>query len=168
MKRTIDTYIEEYGDYLYRIAFIYTKDKQLAEEVVQDVFLRFHEGVQLDVHASEKTYLTRMTINRSYDYLRKWKVRSAQFFDYFKKHALDSERQVIEEEERDEILQAILQLPLKYREVILLYYYDELPTAEMAELLQIPQSTVLTRLQRARQRLKEQLPKKDWEVLRYE
>ena len=162
----IDYYIEQYGDYLYRIAYVYTKDKQLAEEVVQDVFMKFYSSNQFEGRAAVKTYLTKMTINCSYDYLRKWKVRAAHFFDYYSKNGRDAESFIIEQHERDDIITALLKLPLKYREVLLLYYYDDLSVAEIAALIHIPASTVTTRLQRARAKLKEILPTHDWEVLR--
>lgn len=162
----IDYYIEHYGDYLYRIAYIYTKDKQLAEEVVQDVFMKFYISNRFEGKAAVKTYLTKMTINRSHDYLRKWKVKASKFFDYYSKSARDAESLTIELQERDEIITALLKLSLKYREVLLLYYYDDLSVAEIASLIHIPASTVTTRLQRARAKLKEILPAHNWEVLR--
>ena len=79
----LERYMEQYGDYLYRIAYMYTKDRQAAEEVVQDVFMKLYETQQFEGKSSEKTYLTKMTINRSYDYLRKWKAKKAQLVEYF-------------------------------------------------------------------------------------
>lgn len=162
----LEDYIEQYGDYLYRIAFIYMKDQHSAEEVVQDVFMKFYESEQFEGRSSVKTYLTTITIRTCYDYLRKWKARKNQLLDYMLKRERAAEQVVLALQERDEIVTSILKLPLKYREVILLYYYDDLTTAEMAQLLQIPESTVGTRLQRARQKLKEILPAIEWEVLK--
>lgn len=163
----IDDYVEQYGDYLYRIAYVYTKDKQLAEEVVQDVFMKFYQAAhQFEGRAALKTYLTKITINCSYDHLRKWKTRTISFWEYLSKSNPTSESFVIEQQERDEIITALLTLPLKYREVIMLYYYDDLSVAEIAALIHIPASTVTTRLQRARTKLKAILPAQNWEVLR--
>lgn len=163
---SIDYYIEQYGDYLYRIAYVYTKDKQLAEEVVQDVFMKFYSSNRFEGRATVKTYLTKMMINCSYDHLRKWKVRTAHFFEHFSKSVRNAESLAIKQQERDEIISALLKLPLKYREVLLLYYYEDLAVAEIAALIHIPASTVTTRLQRARAKLKESFPTHDWEVLR--
>ena len=162
----IDDYVELYGDYLYRIAYVYTKDRQAAEEVVQDVFFKLFQKNQFEGKASIKTYLTKMTINGCYDYLRKWKVKKTIILDYILKAERHGEQVLLENEERDEIVESILKLPLKYREVILLYYYDDFSVAEIATYIDTPESTILTRLQRARIKLKEQLPKIDWEVLR--
>lgn len=160
----IEALIDNYSDYLYRIAFIYTKDTQVAEEVVQDVFLRFYKTNQYDGRASVKTYLTKMTINRSYDYLRSWKHRRTVVFEAFTKTAQSAEKVVIHEEERGEVTAAVLKLPIKYREVLLLHYYEQLSVQEIATLCQLPLSTVKSRLQRARKQLKTLLPE-HWEVL---
>ncbi len=162
----IEQLIHTYGDYLYRIAFIYTKDEQVAEEVVQDVFLKFHQTQQYDGRAAVKTYLTKMTINRSYDYLRSWKTKTTQFFEQFKKPENAAESEALKQEERGEITGAVLTLPIKYREVLLLYYYEDMQVAEIAEFLDMPQSTIKSRLQRARAKLKEKLPQDEWEVLK--
>lgn len=160
----IEALIDDYSDYLYRIAFIYTKDKQVAEEVVQDVFLRFYKTNQYDGRASVKTYLTKMTINRSYDYLRSWKHRRTVMFEAFTKTEQSAEQVVIHSEERGEVTAAVLKLPIKYREVLLLYYYEQLTVQEISTLCQLPLSTVKSRLQRARTQLKALLPQ-HWEVL---
>ena len=162
----IEYYVEQYGDYLYRIAYIYMKDRQAAEEIVQDVFMKLYQTQQYEGRSSVKTYLTKMTINRCYDYLRKWETKKAQIVEYFFKRERSADYKIVAEEERDEIIEAILKLPLKYREVLLLYYYDDLTVSEIASYIMIPESTVGTRLQRARRKLKEQLPAIEWEVLR--
>lgn len=80
----IEKLIDTYSDYLYRIAFIYTKDRLAAEEVVQDVFVNYyHKSDQFEQKASIKTYLVKMTINRSYDYLRSRKIRSSLLLSFF-------------------------------------------------------------------------------------
>ena len=160
----IEELIDTYSDYLFRIAFIYTKDEKVAEEVVQDVFWKYYQTQQYDGRASVKTYLTKMTINRSYDYLRSWKNKKALLVETFR-NAKSADTESIQKEERGEITAAVLKLPLKYREVLLLYYYEDLQVNEIAEFLQVPASTVKTRLQRGRERLKQTLPKQQWEVL---
>ena len=162
----IEQLIHTYGDYLYRVAFIYTKDERTAEEVVQDVFLKFHQTRhRFDERASIKTYLTKMTVNRSYDYLRSWKHRTFSLLEQLTGTSKGADARVVQKEECGEITQAVLKLPVKYREVLLLYYYEDLQVKEVAEFLQVPVSTVKTRLQRGREKLKQLLPKQKWEVL---
>ena len=161
----IQQLLHTYGDDLYRLAFLYTKDHQVAEEVVQDVFVNFYRKNSFEGRSHVKTYLTRMTINRSYDYLRSFKGRAAQLFDQAKQTAKSSEIQSIIAEEKLVITTAILQLPVKYREVLMLYYYEDLQVKEIAALLHASESTVKSRLQRARKMLQTLLPEQQWEVL---
>lgn len=159
----IEKLIDTYSDYLYRIAFIYTKDRLTAEEVVQDVFINYyHKSVQFEQKASIKTYLVKMTINRSYDYLRSWKNKKTVITQFFQQHEKDVEQIYVEKELQGEITAAVLTLPVKDREVLLLYYYEEMTVFEIAELLELAVSTVKSRLQRARAKLK---PKLSMEVM---
>ena len=159
----IEQLIDTYSDYLYRIAFIYTKDRLVAEEVVQDVFMNYyHTANQFRGEASLKTYLVKMTINRSYDYLRSWKNKKLTILEFFQGTTIGTEQLYVEKELRAEITAAVLTLPVKDREVLLLYYYEEMTVFEIAELLEIAVSTVKSRLQRARTKLK---PKLQLEVM---
>ena len=159
----IEQLIDTYSDYLYRIAFIYTKDRLAAEEVVQDVFLKYYQrSEQYKGTASLKTYLVKMTMNRSYDYLRSWKNKKHTVLEFFQGTTKGTEQLYVEQELRAEITAAVLTLPLKDREVLLLYYYEEMTVFEIAEVLEIAVSTVKSRLQRARTKLK---PKLQMEVM---
>lgn len=159
--------VSEYSDYIYHIAIMYTKDRFAAEEIVQDTFLKFYQS-NFEQRASVKTYLTRIAIHCSYDYLRKWSVKYQQFVDSMKGQVSDAEQYLVASNERQQVAAAILTLPVKYREVLFLYYYEELKLDDIANLLRIPASTARTRLQRAREKLKPQLQSVEWEVLRHE
>ena len=67
------------------------------------------------------------------------------------------EEEVIQNDVDRELVKALMKLPTKYREVIYLYYYEELNTREMAKVLRINENTIKTRLKRAKVMLKEQL-----------
>ena len=75
---------------------------------------------------------------------------------------------MVEKDEKLELAEAVLQLPLKYREVIIHYYFEELSVLEVSQLLTISDNTVKTRLRKARSLLKEQLKHGEWEVLIHE
>ncbi|RKQ15753.1 sigma-70 family RNA polymerase sigma factor [Lysinibacillus endophyticus] len=168
VRLSIEQIVEGYSDYLLRIAYIYVKDKRYAEEIVQDVFINFYKKQdQFREQSSLKTYLTKMTVNRSYDYLRSWKSKKELLFERvgFKGNSKDSERLLMESEEKMELTKAVLQLKIKYREVILLYYFGDYSIEEIAQLLHTPNSTIKSRIQRARNMLKEILQQSDLEVL---
>lgn len=170
MNYQIEDLIHTYSDDLYRIAYLYTKNHETAEEVVQDVFLKFYTSqIELDGRATIKTYLTRMTINRSYDYLRSIKYQASAVVDYLLKNKQkNSEETIMEKHESAILLEEVKRLSVKYREVIMLYYYEDFTIIEISELLHCPESTVKSRLQRARKQLKEKLKSEEWEVLRDE
>ena len=163
----IDELVHTYSDYLYRIAYSYVKDEQAAEEVVQDVFFKFYRtSTQFEGDAHLKTYLTRMVINRSYDYLRSWKHRKNTIFEVFHSKRPGVDHEVLEQSDSETILKSVLALPVKHREAIILYYYEDLQIKEIAEMLELNESTVKSRLQRGRAQMKDTLQATEWEVLK--
>ena len=72
--------MEEHTERLIRVAYYYTKELQTAEDMVQDVFIKFHQNLHKYQEQGElKGYLTRLTINRCKDYLKSWHVRKLEF-----------------------------------------------------------------------------------------
>jgi len=78
------------------------------------------------------------------------------------------EQKKIHEEQQSELVEALLQLSIKYREVLILHYYDDYKIREIAELLQVSENTVKTRLVRGREKLKPLLMNFEWEVQQYD
>ena len=167
----IEEVIAEHGDYLLRIAYLYVKNRATAEDIVQDVFIAFyHKQEQYRGDASLKTYLVKMTVNRSHDYLRSWTHKRIVFFDKItgKGTSHTPERTMVEKVEKQELIEALFTLSVTYREVLILYYFDEMTSVEIAKLLECPESTVRTRLRRARKQLENRLIDYEWEELRRE
>ena len=157
--------VEEHTEHLLKIAFLYVKDWPAAEDIVQDVFLTYYEKFeQFEKRSSLKTYLIRITINKCKDYLKSWRYRKQSLTNNFFMAKKDR-RRVIEDAERLDIANAVLDLPIHLREVIIHYYYEEQSVLEVAKLLSVSDNTVKTRLRRARQLLKEKLSSDEWEVL---
>ena len=160
--------VEEHIEHLLKIAFLYVKDWPAAEDIVQDVFLTYYEKFeQFEERSSLKTYLIRITINKCKDYLKSWCYRKQALTNNFFMSRQDR-RRVLEDVERLDIANAVLDLPIHLREVIIHYYYEEQSVLEVAQLLAISDNTVKTRLRRARQLLKEKLSNDEWEVLSHE
>lgn len=161
--------MQEHTDYLLRLAYLYVKEWQAAEDIVQEVFLTFYQKFeQFEERASLKTYLARMTINRCKDHLKSWRHRTHMLTNSFKSPSRKYRNRVVENDEKLELAEAVLLLPLKYREVIIHYYFEELSVLEISQLLTISDNTVKTRLRKARALLKEQLKHGEWEVLVHE
>lgn len=149
-----DQLMREYGSELLRLCALYLKDCALAEDAVQDTFLKaWKSGFRGE--SSEKTWLTRIAINTCKSYLRSpWLKRRAD-------SALLENLTVDPTGQMDDTLpRAILSLPNKSREIILLYYYQGFKLREISEILHISEDAAAARLSRARAQLKPLL--KEW------
>ena len=163
MTAHIEQIIDEHSAHLLRLAYFYTKNRHAAEDIVQDVLIKFCEA-PYEERGQLRAYLTRITINKSKDYLKSWAYKKIVFQQkIFTKGKADQDS-IVRQEERSAIGAAILQLPLKYREPIILYYFEEMAIADVAEALVLPENTIKTRLRRAREQLKPHL-QGEWEVL---
>ena len=162
--------MDQHTERLIRVAYYYTKDLQIAEDLVQDVFIKFyHKQSALKNVEDISAYLSRMTINRCKDYLKSWHVRKVQFQQKWVEHVeKEGFNRFIQQDEEQIIGEAIMRLPLKHREALVYYYFEEMTIPSIAQLLQIPQSTVKTRLVRGRELLKTELQGIEWEVLLHE
>lgn len=160
---SVDELVEEYGDSVLQLAYLYLKDRDLAEDVFQEVFTRVHtRGRTFRGEASPKTWLYRITVNCCRDKLRSGALRRLVLAGEELIAALAPpepavEEQVLAQADRSALMEAVLSLPVEYREVVLLYYYEEMGTAEVAAALGLSPGTVRSRLFRARARLKEML-----------
>ncbi|QTD39436.1 sigma-70 family RNA polymerase sigma factor [Sporosarcina sp. Te-1] len=157
--------MDEHSRYLVRIAYLYVKNWSTAEDIVQEVFVAyFQKSGQFRQEASLRTYLTRMTANRSKDYLRSWKHKKDVLLGAAYSSTKGAEDVLLEQEQLVSLRKNLFQLPLKYREPLILYYYDEQSIAEIASYLELNENTVKTRLRRAKQQLKEFFEEEEEEV----
>ena len=157
----------EYTEFLIRLAYYYVKDLQAAEDIVQEVFIKFYNNQHNYEERGElKAYLTQMTVNKSKDYLKSWTNRKIQLqnrlFSQADKRNLD---ELVRKDEEAMIGEAILELPLKHREVLIYFYFNEMTITEVAQILTIPESTVKTRLRRGKELLRNRLKGIEWEAL---
>lgn len=159
----IEVIMKEHTKHLLRLAYFYTKSHQSAEDIVQDVFIQFFNSSYKE-KGTMRAYLSRMTINKSKDYLKSWHHRKMQFAEFFDENRRNVKDSVVVKDERAAIGKAILSLNIKYREPLILYYYEELTLIEISQVMKLPINTVKTRLKRAKEQLKPLL-EDEWEVL---
>jgi RNA polymerase sigma-70 factor (ECF subfamily) len=141
--------IEKYADMIRRICFIHLKNYHDAEDVFQDVFMKYalrEKDFESDDH--EKAWLIRVAINSCKDLLK----------SFFRKKAVsiedvDAERFSVGDEDR-EILDAVLRLPGKYKDVIYLFYYEGYTAVEIARIMRRNENTIYTWLSRAKSNLR--------------
>jgi len=167
----IEQIIAEHGDYLLKVAYLYVKNEATAEDIVQDVFIAFYQKQQqFRQESSLRTYLVKMTVNRSHDYLRSWKRKRLSLFEKItgRSTTITPEKAMLAKSTKQELVEALFTLSVQYREVLILYYFEDMTTVEIAKFIRCPEATVRTRLQRARKQLATIIADEDWEVLRYE
>lgn len=145
--------IEQYADTVKRICLIHLKNNADTEDIFQTVFLKYVlSPVHFESQEHEKAWLIRVTINACKD-LRK---------SFFRTHtvSLDEVREQnlgISAQSHNEVIEAVLKLPEKYRRVIYLHYYEGYTAPQISEILGKNVNTVYTLMQRARQMLKRDL-----------
>lgn len=123
--------IERYSDTVRRLCMIHLKNCADTEDIFQTVFLKYVlSSVTFESEEHEKAWFIRVTINACKDLLK----------SFFRRHvtSLDEilERPAEIQEEHREILEAVLSLPEKYREVVYLHYYEGYTAPEIGRILE--------------------------------
>ncbi|MBW3111691.1 sigma-70 family RNA polymerase sigma factor [Bacillus sp. MCCB 382] len=156
----LETIMDEYGERLTKLAYNYVKDWSMAEDIVQEVFVTcFRHYEKIDEILSFKAWIYRLAINRAKDVLKssafKRVVMNSSLFSLFTSKEALPEMSLVKRSEEEVLSKSVLDLPVKYREVIILYYYEECSIDEIQELLGVNGNTIKTRLNRGRGKLKE-------------
>ena len=157
----LDRIMEAYGTGLLRLCTLYLKDHHLAQDAVQETFLKVYSKYSsFRSESSEKTWITRIAMNVCRDMMRKrsYRERPEEFSEWMAANADGSpEQEAIDRDENITLLHAIQSLPDIYRQTILLYYYDGFKTDEIARIQHTAKSTVNVRLKRGRDMLRNML-----------
>ncbi|WP_231877302.1 RNA polymerase sigma factor [Bhargavaea cecembensis] len=159
-RKLFDDLVRRYADELKRIAYIYVHDHAECEDIVQEVFISCYTNLGSFRQESEyKTWLIRITINKCKDHHRKWSFRNLVYKPVIGlfKTGPSAEEKLMGRHISQEMIGRVSALPAKYKEVLILYYYQDMGVAEIAAVLDMNVSTVKTRLQRGRESLKRSL-----------
>lgn len=151
----------KYGSEIKRVIFSYVRNHSDTDDITQEVFYTVYKNLnQFKGNAHLKTWIYRIAINKSKDHLRKANTQQKKLVELFNNHSSTTasvEELSLQSETSNELLKEIFNLPLIYREVIVLYYFEELNTQEIAHVLDENINTVEARLRRSRERLREML-----------
>ena len=143
--------VTAYQDTVYRIALHALGDPQDADDAVQEVFLRlFRREEAFDGEEHLRRWLLRVAVNVCHDMRKSAWWRRAPLNEA-------AGLPVFDRPEEGALYETVMALPEKYRVVLDLFYYEELSTGEIAEMLGLTRTAVTTRLSRARALLKERL-----------
>lgn len=147
-----EAFYERHWKYVYKLCFIYMKSASDAEDCAEDVFVKVLTGeITFDDEVHERKWLTVAAINLCKDRLKGWKRKAVMPIDD------EPELAAPEQEDRSDVLEAVQSLPVKYKDVIWLYYYEGYQTDEIAEILGRPPSTIRNQMRDARKLLKDKL-----------
>ncbi|TFD94452.1 sigma-70 family RNA polymerase sigma factor [Jeotgalibacillus sp. R-1-5s-1] len=165
-ERCLKAAMEMHGDYLKRLVYSYVKDLQKTEDIVQDVFVKFYIHFDsFEKRSSVKTFLYRIAVNEAQNYLRSWSYRKIDVVEKIRKWTKGDpvEESYINKEQAESVASLINMLPVKYREVLWLFYYIELSIQDIAEVLDCSPNTVKTRLVRGRKLAKISIEEGEYE-----
>ena len=155
MNRMVDSWQTS----LLRLCYIQLKDKAMAEDAVQETFLKaFRAWDAFRGGCGEKTWLMKIAVNTCRD------MQRGGWFRHTDRRVTPDmlpEAIVPPREEQGDLTLAVMNLPRKYREAIMLYYYQDMDTKEIGSALGIAQSSVSNRLRRGREMLKKTLEGRD-------
>lgn len=148
--------VDQYQESVLRTCFLYLCDKTLAEDATQETFLKVYRAIDsFRGESSEKTWILKIAMHTCYD------INHSGWFRFMNRYVtpemLPDQSSTADINRDEELATAVMKLPRKLREVILLYYYQELNVNEIAVALSISHSSVSGRLKRGREKLKKLL-----------
>lgn len=151
--------MSEYGTQIFRLVYSYVKNRETAEDLTQEVFIKVHRNIgNFKGKSNLKTWLYQIAINTCKDYLGSWHHRYITLTNKVnilsKSHRDQPEKNLLESETSNYIANGIMSLPPKYREVIILYYYEGLNFREISTVLNVNENTLKSRMRRAKKLLK--------------
>lgn len=149
---SVEEVFYEYGNMLYRAAFVMMKNAFDAEDVVQDTLIKYMERRErFETEEYRKAWLIRVTINLCKNRLR--------FMRNHPKISMEHLSRYYETREDTALMDSLLQMPEKYRELLLLHYIEGYRGKEISKMLALSEATVRKRLERGRKKLGEMLEK---------
>lgn len=146
---TVESVVKKYADMVYRLAFAQLRSKSDADDIFQEVFLRYVQSKPVfESEEHRKAWLIRVTVNCSKKYWScAWRRKTVPLEDSY----------TFDFPEETGVNEAMGKLAPKYRSVIHLFYYEGYSVAEISSILGTRESTIRTQLTRARARLSEML-----------
>lgn len=151
--------VDKYLKMVYRISFHYFGNREDAEDVSQDVFLKLYShNTKFESEEELKAWLIRVTTNTCHSYFRNpFRKRKTEIDEKEIENIVGSSSSEQEIINRKVVMDAVMSLPERYRIVVYLYYYEEYSICQISNTLNIKETTIQTRLSRAREKLKSAL-----------
>jgi RNA polymerase sigma-70 factor (ECF subfamily) len=152
--------VKKYQNMVVNVVYSLTANRHDAEDIAQDVFMKvYHNISSFRAEAKFSSWLYRIAVNTSYDYLRRNKLKPVSI-DEFENFDIADTRQNGDLLAQELVQQALTKIPYEYRSALVLKEIEGLSYQEIAEALKISIGTVESRIFRGRQMLKDILSKK--------
>lgn len=151
-EQAVNRAIEKYADMVRRLCLIHLQNRDDTEDIFQTVFLKYVlRSMPFESEEHEKAWLIRVTINACRDLRR----------SFFRSHIVSLDELIdvpspVLQDHRD-VLEAVMSLPRKYKDVVYLHYYEGYTAGEIGKILGKNVNTVYTLLTRSKKLLKEKL-----------
>ena len=143
---------EKYANDVLRVSYFYLGDRQKAEDVCQDVFVKLLTTAPELSEGHEKAWLLKVALNRCRDLWRgAWVKRVVLGSPTFE--LIPAPDETTRREDEEMMMKAIYELPDAFREAIILHYYQGYGISEIAEMVGLPEGTISSRLSRGRKKL---------------
>lgn len=144
--------VEQYADMVRRLCMIHLKNHADTEDIFQTVFLKYAlSSVLFESAEHEKAWILRVTVNACKDLLKSFfRSRTVSLDDIM-------EQPAVMPQDHREVLEAVLSLPVKYKDAVYLHYYEGYTAPEISRILGKNVNTVYTILNRSKQLLREKL-----------
>ncbi len=154
-----ESLIEKHYNQIVKLALMYVKDKDMAEDIAQDVFLKVYKNLKkFKRRSGYYTWIYRIAVNQCKDYLKSAGYqRTVPLMETPIMDAKDPLDIAMNHWEHAWLLECIDRLSPMLKQVIILYYYNDMTTVEISAITKAKESTVRTRLTRARGLLKDML-----------
>lgn len=156
-RESFEAVMRKYADMVYRLAYSRVGNTHDADDVLQDVFLRYIKADKtFNDEEHRKAFLIKVTLNCSKSFVTSAWKRHTDFSEPDENIGSEDSR-LRKLEERSDVLEAVMKLGDKYRTAIYLFYYEDMSVSEIAKITSSSESAVKVRLNRARAMLKEML-----------
>jgi RNA polymerase sigma-70 factor, ECF subfamily len=156
--------IDEHGQEIWKYAYFLTKQRDLADDITQDVFIKaFRNYHSFRGESSLKTWLLKIARTTAYDYKKTSFFRKVVLLAVIpsNKKSLSAEQDYFQLKFRKDIWNHVLELPVKLREVLLFDAVYEMNLIDIATTLELPVGTVKSRLHRARHQMALKIEKEE-------
>ena len=156
----IELIMDTYGNDVKKFIYRYLKNEADTDDVTQEVFVTVYFKLNtFKGNSSLKNWIYSIAANKCKDYLRKNSLRPSKLIERITKQSVtqidnDVSKQYEENLDKKEVFKKVMALPIKYREVVILYYFKELSIKEISYILKEKETTLQSRLLRARKGLR--------------